>query len=187
MPTSSRRTKISQNWAPCADDVIYAEGHGIGDVTAVAEEFVDYHLGRGTLMLDWRAAWRTWCRNQVKWGKATVPKAPLLMNGDAESDPYGALAFAGACKFAKPGTSEDGRKVPSVAGWDLVGVLVDVCEAAAIPPEWRGDLAPVAIWLRDGLDPESIVDVIRAHKPPRVPGSWWWYEKRVRAAGGKHA
>lgn len=188
MPKSSRRTKIPENWGPSSADVAYADEHGIGDVTAVAEEFRDYHAGHGTLMLDWSAAWRTWCRNQVKWGRATLkkPEPALPLNGHDESDPYGALAFAAGCKYAKPGTAEDGRKVPSVAGWDLVGVIQDVCEAAGVPSDWRGDLAPVAAWLRDGVEPDAIIDAIRGHKPPRVPGSWWWYDRRVRASVAKH-
>jgi len=178
MPVSSRRTKIAETWQPSPEDAVYADAHGIGDLAAVAEEFRDYHLSRGTLMLDWRAAWRTWCRNQKKWGRGAAAKAPLL-NGEAESDPFGARAFAARCPYAKPGTL-DGKTVPSVSGWDLVGVLVEVCEVARLTPDWRGDLAPVADWLRDGFDPEQIVDVIRASKPPREAGSWWWYERAVR-------
>lgn len=182
MPTSSRRTKIPENWLPSSDDTAYATERGIGDVDSLCEEFRDYHLSRGTLMLDWRAAWRTWCRNQLKWGKVTKPAAPLL-NGHDDGDPFGALAFAKGCKYAKPGTMEGGKVVPAVNGWDLVGVLLEVCEVAGCQPEWRGDLGPVAAWLRDGLDPEAIIDAIRSHRPARVPGSWWFYEKRVRATG----
>lgn len=182
MPTSSRRTTIKQNWLPSPDDVAYADGKGIGDIDAVCEEFRDYHQGRGTLMLDWRAAWRTWVRNQVKWGKHTKPAAPLLNGQNDAADSYGAQSYARKCKFAIPGTLEDGSTVPSVNGWDLVGVLVEVCEAAGLQPDWRGDLAPVANWLRDGLEPEAIISAIRAHRPPREPGSWWHYERKVRGA-----
>jgi hypothetical protein len=30
-------------------------------------EFRDYHVGKGSLMADWSAAWRTWVRNQIKF------------------------------------------------------------------------------------------------------------------------
>jgi hypothetical protein len=178
MPTSSKRTKVQKNWQPTEADRAYAEERDIADIAAVAEEFRDYHAARGSLMLDWSAAWRTWVRNQIKWGKVKLVKRGLL-NGNAD-DPFGALEYAAHCKYATPGTAEGGKIVPSVNGWDLPGVLVDVCEAAGLSSDWRGDLSPIAAWLRDGVEPEQIIDAIRAHKPPNVPGSWWFYEKRVR-------
>lgn len=180
MPVTSRRTKISDDWQPLPDDVAYADAHGIADLPAVVEHFRDYHLSRGSLMADWRAAWRTWCRNQVRFGQAVKPKAPLLPPEDVEADPWGCMAYARQCKFAKPGTIEGGKVVPCVEGWDLPGVLSEVCEAVGLPREWRGDLAPIAIWLRDGFEPEHILDVVRAHKPPRELGGWWAYERAVR-------
>lgn len=31
-------------------------------------QFCDHHRSRGNTMLDWDAAWRTWCRNAAKFG-----------------------------------------------------------------------------------------------------------------------
>lgn len=31
------------------------------------EQFIDYHLARGSRFLDWKAAWRTWMRNVSSW------------------------------------------------------------------------------------------------------------------------
>lgn len=42
--------------------------------------FIDHHLANGSQFKDWLAAWRTWCRNSVKWAKegngkrSNVPK-----------------------------------------------------------------------------------------------------------------
>lgn len=33
------------------------------DWAGQTEQFVDYHLGKGSVMVDWPAAWRTWIRN----------------------------------------------------------------------------------------------------------------------------
>lgn len=31
------------------------------------ERFLDHHRARGTKFRDWKAAWRTWMRNFIKW------------------------------------------------------------------------------------------------------------------------
>lgn len=35
-------------------------------------QFCDHHRAHGTTMLDWPAAWRTWCRNAVKFNRGTT-------------------------------------------------------------------------------------------------------------------
>jgi hypothetical protein len=178
-PTTKHRTKISMKWRPSPVDRAYAEQVGVGDIAAVADEFRDYHLARGSLMNNWDAAWRTWCRNMRKWGQTKKAKAPLF-SGLPDPDPYGALGFAQKCRYAEPGTIESGKVVPCVGGWDLVGVLLEVCEVARLPEEWRGDLSAIVDWLREGLEPERIIDAVRSHKPSNDPGQWWWYERAVR-------
>lgn len=43
---------------------------GLSSVAAEAEwaQFADYHRAKGSTMSDWLAAWRTWCRNSLKFG-----------------------------------------------------------------------------------------------------------------------
>ncbi len=43
---------------------------GSAEITAIGEQFVDYHRQRGTLGKDWLAGWRTWLRNDEKFSKA---------------------------------------------------------------------------------------------------------------------
>lgn len=38
-------------------------------VNEVFAQFTDYHRSRGSMMLDWDAAWRTWVRNERKFQK----------------------------------------------------------------------------------------------------------------------
>lgn len=66
------RTQIDPDWKPNAAGLAYAKARNVplGEVQA----FVDYHRARGNLMADWDAAWRTWCNNSIKFGKA----APLF-------------------------------------------------------------------------------------------------------------
>lgn len=42
------------------------------------EKFRDYHLGKGSLMLDWAAAWRTWCGNALRWAPREQEQNPFL-------------------------------------------------------------------------------------------------------------
>lgn len=39
------------------------------DPESVFAHFSDHHRSKGTVMLDWDAAWRTWCRNAKKFSR----------------------------------------------------------------------------------------------------------------------
>lgn len=178
---TSNRTRISEEWSPSSGDIEFAKGLGI-DPVAIADSFRDYHLAHGSLMASWPAAWRTWCRNQVKFsGRAKQRNLPLLAVIDAPdpADPYGAKRWAAALHDSKPETV-NGVLVPCIEGVDAAGMAVDCCQAAGLPPEWRGDLTHIAEWLRGGIDPDHILAVVRGSRPPRTPGAWWWYEEKVR-------
>lgn len=41
-----------------------------GDLPRLRAEFTDYHESRGSMFVDWLAAWRTWCRNSQKFSRA---------------------------------------------------------------------------------------------------------------------
>lgn len=42
----------------------FAAAGGIVDVELVFGHFKDHHRARGSIMRDWEAAWRTWCRRE---------------------------------------------------------------------------------------------------------------------------
>ena len=78
MPKGVGRTRIKPDWQASNDDKAFADAQGV-DWQVVEPEFHDYHLAHGTLMLDWHAAWRTWVRNQVRFGRATGQRnLPIL-------------------------------------------------------------------------------------------------------------
>ena len=59
------------------------------DISDEVENFVDHHLKKGSCFADWHAAWRTWCRNWVKF-KERDGDATAGDNGGAggiETDP----------------------------------------------------------------------------------------------------
>lgn len=49
----------------------YATQNGIDEsrIDSVFSHFCDHHRAKGTVMLDWDAAWRTWVRNDRKFSK----------------------------------------------------------------------------------------------------------------------
>ena len=62
------RSQIANDGQPSPETMIGVQdprrgGDGPPDCRAGPEQFRDYHQGKGSLMADWTAAWRTW------WGK----------------------------------------------------------------------------------------------------------------------
>lgn len=183
---SSRRTRIAEDAQPSAKDKTFAESLGV-DCEMVWPEYVDYHLGHGSLMADWAAAWRAWTRNQVRFGRATGQRNLPLLSVAAAHDPtdaYGATAWAARLPDTTLDTMTDGSRVPCLGGYAAAETARDVMHAIGEPPTWRGDLSPIAVWLRDGMDPDTIVGALRS-APPSKPLAY--YTARVRERGLRRA
>lgn len=186
---TGKRTQISEDWTPSARDRDFAEGLGV-DVGAQAGAFCDYHQAHGNLMANWSAAWRTWCRNEVKYGRAPGQRILPLLSVAASSDPtdaYGARGWAASLPDSRPGTMDDGSVVPCLHGFDAAATAREVCQAAGLPPTWRGSLAHIGEWLRVGLDPDAIVAAVRTARTPRTVGAWQFYDARVRQQAARAA
>jgi hypothetical protein len=183
MKRAPKRSTIREDWVPGPDDIAYAESRGVA-VEVEAEKFLDYHLMHGTLLMSVAAAWRTWCRNAVTFGKASGQRsAPLLslVPRDDPSDNWGIAAWIATLPDAKHGTRTDER-VAYVGGIDVGWQAKDVCAAAGLPTSWRGDLSPIADWLRAGLDPDVTIEVILGSKKPDRPHAGYlrYFDQRVR-------
>lgn len=170
-----RRTRITDTWEPSEADREFAANLGV-DPDKQAPFFRDHHISHGNLMASWPAAWRTWCRKEVSFGRASgKPALPY----DA-SDSYGAEGWARQLPDAKEERVNGDRVARYVAGWDVVGVARDLCQAAGLSAiHWRGDLSPIAEWLRAGVEPDSMLAVVRNSKGPREPGNWRWYQNAM--------
>jgi DNA-binding transcriptional MocR family regulator len=62
-------TRLPPDWIPSEADSAYAADKGV-DARAETESFRDHWLADTTpkaVKADWAAAWRTWCRNSVKF------------------------------------------------------------------------------------------------------------------------
>ena len=71
-PAAQRKKKTHQrlpkDFALTPASKAYAQERGI-DEEAELQTFCDYHKARGSVMLDWQAAWRAWCSNALRFGK----------------------------------------------------------------------------------------------------------------------
>lgn len=53
------------------------------------EKFKDHHTAKGSVMKDWQAAWRTWCRNAASFGRSTTNGSGQPRTEDFSSKDYG--------------------------------------------------------------------------------------------------
>ena len=72
---SSPKTKIAEDEQPVDSDLEFARSAGMESrqVREEWEKFRDFHRGKGNVMADWRAAWRTWVRNLEKFSARASP------------------------------------------------------------------------------------------------------------------
>lgn len=70
-----RATRLPDDWLLTDAHRAFSEKHGFDAARAQleAEKFCDHHRARGTRMLDWMAAWRTWIRNAVTFDARRSP------------------------------------------------------------------------------------------------------------------
>ena len=65
--TAKRKTRIPDDWEIERDDANYRyaieNGMTEDDLEREADKFFAHHKGKGTLMVDWGAAWQYWTRN----------------------------------------------------------------------------------------------------------------------------
>jgi len=83
----SKRTRFPENFIVTPDVIELAQKNGWPDPRREVEAFKDYHLAHGSLMLDWEAAFRTWLRNSLVYGKSkpmpqSAPRQPELPKGE---------------------------------------------------------------------------------------------------------
>ncbi len=78
--TRRQSSRISADWRPNRQGYAFAEQRGV-DIGIEGPRFMNHHQAKGTLMLDWDAAWRTWCLNAVKFGSATGKPLKRENNG----------------------------------------------------------------------------------------------------------
>jgi len=77
-----RRKQLPDDFYPDSTGLNAAGQKGV-DVAVELQKFRDYHAAKGSVMLDWQAAWRTWVGN-VRPQFSTVSKQSALEARNAE-------------------------------------------------------------------------------------------------------
>lgn len=65
-----RRQQIPLDFLPSPDGVQFATSRGV-NVAEELQKFTDYHSAKGSVMLDWQAAWRTWANNAKTFARGS--------------------------------------------------------------------------------------------------------------------
>ena len=184
MPKNTNRTRIDEEWQPDTAGREFAEQRGVPESEVGA--FVDHHLSRGNLMASWPAAWRTWCRNAVRFGTATGKplKSAVVLAFDS-SDAYGANAWGYKLSGTKTETFH-GQPVLALCGYPIIELAREICEAAGWDQDQRLDLEPIAQAIRSGYDPDMMVDVAKnARRPDRPTLNYYaaiWRDRHAKAS-----
>jgi translation initiation factor IF-1 len=81
-PRAKRATQLPDTWRPNDQHTDFAAKNGLNAARELAQ-FTDHHRARGTTFKDWDAAFRTWLRRAVEYGRGG---RPLVVVTDAPVD-----------------------------------------------------------------------------------------------------
>ena len=131
-----RKAALPPDWRPNEGHQSRAKASGL-NVELEAEAFRDHHTAKGSVMLDWDAAFRTWLRNAVKF-QARDSKRPseaaseaiLAREAEGWSERKRATEEAIARDLAKRTTAPPIANEPS---GPLAGILARTL--AVVPPQ----------------------------------------------------
>ncbi len=94
---TGKRTSASLDWVIDAPEYADAEKAGLSAAEAEGEwpQFIDHHLKDKTLFADWPAAWRTWCRNFVKFRARRQQRQPQSARRQSTPDFWASESISG--------------------------------------------------------------------------------------------
>jgi hypothetical protein len=87
---AKRGTRIADPFTLTDGDIAFARERRVVtsrlELEVMREAFVAHHAAKGTVSKDWRASWRTWVLNAVKFGggSGTVRRAVVGANSQHE-------------------------------------------------------------------------------------------------------
>lgn len=96
-----RRTQLPLGWTLLPDQRQWADAKAseacvVVDWDQEAEQFADHHRKLGNSMTCWKAAWRTWGRNAIKFKLEKTHGNRRYGNGAGRPSPHDTLLAAGA-------------------------------------------------------------------------------------------
>lgn len=113
--SAKRRTQLPTDFLPNETGLKSAASKGLS-VDAELQKFKDFHAGKGTVMLDWQAAWRTWCSNAKQFTpKWTPSEITVTVPSRQGIDPALAKAINDA-KNCKPPPADIRARMAELSG-----------------------------------------------------------------------
>lgn len=88
-----KRTLIPEDFSVSPQIVKLAKQNGWPDPAREIDAFRDHHLAKGSMFLDWEAAFRTWLRRAPQFGKGVRTPEPKPIRSVADRPAQGALQF----------------------------------------------------------------------------------------------
>lgn len=70
---ASPKSEVPADFYPNDAGIESAESAGL-DVKSEVRKFIDFHEGKGSVMANWQAAWRTWIGKAIEFGRGKAPK-----------------------------------------------------------------------------------------------------------------
>lgn len=70
---TSRKSQVPADFQPNDAGTEAAESAGL-DVKTEVRKFIDFHEGKGSVMANWQAAWRTWVGKAIEFGRGKPAK-----------------------------------------------------------------------------------------------------------------
>ena len=71
-PRRKPEVDLPHGWVPSIKNIEDAQKAGLSpeEIDNEADQFRDYHVSKQNRFRDWDAAWRTWVRNSIKFGRS---------------------------------------------------------------------------------------------------------------------
>lgn len=165
------RSQIKPDWQPDDAGIAYATDRGV-NVSLELPAFRNHHIAKGSLMADWPHAWRTWCDNQVKWGKApgrtNADKPPSTIAGITElpaafdpPDAWGVRNWVLRQPDITVEKNKKGEDIYVLNGYGVEEIALNVLSDARIPVACEPKLDALGAWLRADVDIGRARAVIR--------------------------
>ena len=100
-----RRSRITEIWQPTEAGEAFARQCAVMDLADEVEKFRDHHLSKATLMADWDAAWRTWCRNAKQFRERDNARGRPSRQFEVRENPFIVVA-------------KNSMRAAAARGWD---------------------------------------------------------------------
>ena len=106
---AKKATRMPTDWQPSPEVVdAFSQKWPSLSFFAELEAFTDHHTAKGSTFKDWDAAFRSWCRNAVKWQTPSQRKAETPTPGPGKREWVKDMHMMGEHWACEPGEFEEG-------------------------------------------------------------------------------